>query len=138
MTEKKKIIWTDEYSVGVQELDKQHQRLIGSINALSDLVNNDEIVTLESEPYNVLIWFAREHLHYEEFLLKKHSYPLTVQHKKQHEFYLDGLDALTEPIKKTGGVPAKVCYDFACDWLIQHILVEDMKYKPFFEEKGVN
>ena len=28
--------------------------------------------------------------------------------------------------------------DYLKTWLIEHILVSDMKYKQFFQEKGVN
>ena len=129
------LLWNDEFSVGVQELDRQHQRLLGFINTLNrtDKISAEELHSLIYE----MSTYAREHLDYEESLLEEYGYPDTLSHSKSHDVFMDSLSEYSlEMIEDYEGLLAELKL-FLTDWWQHHVLEEDMKFKSFFEEKGV-
>lgn len=56
------ITWSQDYSVGVEELDKQHQRLIALINKLFALYTERKFTQTDVEPiFKELMDYADEH-----------------------------------------------------------------------------
>ncbi|MEE8423688.1 MAG: hemerythrin domain-containing protein, partial [Thermodesulfobacteriota bacterium] len=68
------IEWNDNFSVNVEELDKQHREMIGIINRLLDSIadeKNDEIV---DDILNKLTDFIMTHFETEEHYFDKFNY----------------------------------------------------------------
>ena len=130
-----KIIWVDEYSVGHKTLDIQHKELIELINKLYEYRNE----SIDSETINDIITellkFQNHHLEYEEELLKSLGYPGYKEHKASHAEYTKTISGYTiEAIIKKNIRPIDYL-KFIKHWLFDHILVEDMKFKPFLQSK---
>lgn len=138
MTQKmKKIVWKDEFSIGVRELDLQHQKIIKIINLLIDKprmsVKSQNIASALSE----LTYYVSEHFLLEEQLLGENGYQDLLEHSKKHTAYSQQItDFCTEALHRNNEVPSDLL-NFLTHWWTNHILNEDMKYKPFFEEKGI-
>ena len=133
----KKINWSDEYSVGVSELDKQHKQIISAINELNE---NLDLSSRSERLHNILgriIIYAQNHLNYEENLLRENGYPDLESHSKKHKDYTKTVsDFAVEILEYREELPIKLL-EFLNQWWVNHILKEDMKYKSFFEEKGI-
>ena len=134
----KNIIWSDQYSVGVSELDKQHKQIINVINELND---NLDLSSQSGQLHNILgriIIYAQNHLEYEENLLRENDYPDLANHLSKHRDYTKTVsDFAVEILEYREELPTKLL-EFLNKWWVNHILKEDMKYKSFFEEKGIN
>ncbi|MEJ1297986.1 MAG: bacteriohemerythrin [Candidatus Sedimenticola sp. (ex Thyasira tokunagai)] len=133
----KKIFWEDEFSVGVEELDRQHQKIIEVINSLIDkpriLLRFKNVSSALMELTN----YVSEHFLLEERLLQENGYPDLLEHSKKHTAYSKQISHLCKKsLDGKSEVPHELL-DFLTDWWINHILHEDMQYKAFFEEKGV-
>lgn len=133
----KKIVWTPEYSVGVERLDRQHQKIISVINKLIAkprlFMTSGTIADVLTE----LNSYVSEHFLLEEQLLEEHGYPRLVEHSRRHTEYGDRIaDFCLKTVEKNRNVPEELL-GYLGEWWIGHILHEDMKYKRFFEEKGV-
>ncbi len=133
----KPIIWKDEYSVGVEELDRQHQLIIKTINSLIDkprvFFRSKNISSALAELTN----YVSEHFLLEERLLQENGYPDLLEHSKKHTIYSNQIaEFCTESLHGKREVPTELL-SFLTDWWNNHILHEDMHYKAFFEEKGV-
>ena len=132
-----KISWSDDYSVGVAELDKQHKRIIDVINELN---MNLDLSSRSEKLHNILgriIIYGQNHLDYEESLLIENSYPDLENHIKKHQDYRKTVsDFAVEILEYKEDLPVKLL-EYLNQWWVSHIQVEDMKYKSFFEEKGV-
>lgn len=133
------IEWTDEFSVGVQKLDKQHQKIIALINDLSDAQNSPEKLDEVHDILFGMMEYSQYHLKYEETLLKKNDYPDFDSHQQYHLDYIRAFSNFSTDIiaGRTANVTTELL-DYLNDWWKHHILEEDMKYKTFFKEKGIS
>ena len=133
----KKIVWEDEFSVGVEELDRQHKQIIEVINSLIDKPRIFFRSQNVSSALVDLTNYVSEHFLLEEQLLQENGYPTLLEHSKKHTLYSARVaEFCKESLAGKSEVPEELM-DFLADWWTNHILHEDMKYKAFFEEKGV-
>ena len=134
----KKIEWIEEYSVGVAELDAQHIKIIEVINELNA---NQGLSSRSEKLHNLLgriIVYAQQHLDYEEQLLKENNYPDLENHLEKHQDYKQKIsDFAVEILEYREDLSPKLL-DYLNHWWINHILKEDMQYKPFFESRGIS
>jgi len=133
-----KIIWSEKFSVGHSKFDQQHQAIIDLINQLIELqkapFDKEAVRSINSD----LVKYGMEHLKDEELLLQENDYPEFLKHKHEHLLYVK---KTTKYLKNTIDLDEETLSQiigFLADWWTHHILEEDMKYKPFFENKGIN
>ena len=127
----KKIVWDDSFSVGIEELDKQHKQIVGVINRLIDEPKEgfdpDEVAKILDE----LTKFAHYHFKMEEQLLAEHGYPdLHTQQDEHKEFRIELANLCMDSMKNHTIIPINVLL-YLREWWTDHILVKDMKYRPF-------
>ena len=122
--------WNDGYSVGNAELDRQHSNLLRMISRLGRAVksSSSEINSELHEILNDLTQYVYMHFEHEERILLQVQYDKFDEHRKMHASYEEivagfNLKALTSEID---GVEL---YDFLKEWLVNHILTEDMAFK---------
>ena len=132
MEQQKNILeWSDIFSVGNDKIDIQHKRILNYINLLSsppyNSVRNEEFHELLAE----ISEYALFHIKYEEELLRQLNYPDYEEHKKEHDNLIENatlfsLNAESHEIETPEQLRA-----FLISWWEDHILVQDMKFKPF-------
>ena len=132
------IQWSEKFSVGVEELDQQHQQLVKMLNRL---IAKRETIDTHSETISDMLLamtqYAKEHFKTEENLMKEYGYPGLEEQKQEHRTYrIKAVDFSTATILGIEAVP-EILLAYLFEWWTHHILDEDMKYKQFFKEKGV-
>ena len=133
-----KIIWKREYSVGVERLDRQHQRIISVINKLITKPRVFIASRTIAEVISELNSYVSEHFLLEEQLLEENNYPSLIDHSKKHTEYGERVtDFCLKTVEKNKNMPEELI-SYLGEWWVGHILYEDMKYKSFFEEKGIH
>ena len=132
-----KIVWKQEYSVGVERLDRQHQRIISVINKLIAKPRAIRTSGTIADVLAELNSYVSEHFLLEEQLLEENDYPSLIAHSKKHTEYSARIaDFCLRTVEKDQKVPEELLR-YLGEWWIGHILHEDMQYKSFFEGKGV-
>jgi hemerythrin len=126
-----KITWKDEYSIGHEKIDDQHKKIVDLINEL-DESDSPEITTSIISKVN---GYVRQHLDYEEQLLKSLEYPEFEQHKELHTQYAKEISNLTVKATFLDDFAPGELLEFLKKWWDNHILVEDKKYKNFIHNK---
>ncbi len=124
-----KLIWKEEYSVGVPLLDQQHQGLIELINLLSDEKAKPGLI---GQVFQELEAYTKDHFSAEEKMLKASDYGALKAHKKEHRAFEQWLSAVRQTYSVGVTSPtilAETVNAFLRDWLINHILSSDMAYK---------
>jgi len=133
----KEINWTDEFSVGVAQLDEQHKKIIELINRLIQeqglSVHSETLQDALSE----MLKYSGQHLRYEEKLLRENNYPDFEDHEKFHEAYMEKVGGFSISAFDADNRVPKEVIEYLKNWWENHILNEDMKYKSFFNDKGI-
>ena len=128
-----KIIWSEDFSVGCEALDEQHKKIVELINIL--IVHHNASVHSETIAYviNELMLYSLHHLEYEEKLLEELQYPEFPQHKEDHSKYKGKVVDIVLKVSKDNKETPVELLEFLQEWWSNHILKEDMAYKPFLE-----
>jgi hemerythrin-like metal-binding protein/PAS domain S-box-containing protein/putative nucleotidyltransferase with HDIG domain len=130
--------WTEKFSVGVRELDQQHQQLIKLLNRL---IATQGTITTHSETISDVLLamtrYAQVHFKTEERLMEAYGYPGLEEQKMQHrDFRKKTVGFSTATTFGINQVPEDLL-TYLTNWLIHHILEDDMAYRSFFIDKGV-
>lgn len=132
------ISWKNEWSVGVDQLDMQHRKLLDMINRLiaeqKTLTDQETVAQLLTE----MMDYAQEHFRAEEYLMAEYSYDRKELQEKQHQAFIDKTNSFCSATEIGPNILSNALLDYLSGWLVTHILEEDMKYKEFFSAKGVN
>jgi hemerythrin len=131
------IVWDPSFSVGVAKLDAQHKKIIDIINLLRSKSDVDVRSETVSELLTKLTSHASDHFATEEQLLVEHGYPEVATHKEAHKAYRRKVAVLCqETMVHNASVPEELLR-LLDDWWVNHILVDDMRYRPFLMEQGL-
>jgi len=131
------INWKNEFSVGVQEMDDQHKKLIGMINRLiaeqHTLTDPKTIAELLTDMTD----YAQVHFRAEEYLMAEYGYDRKSRQEEQHKAFIDKTISFYSASDLGPNILSEALLDYLGIWLVNHILNEDMKYKDFFRSKGL-
>lgn len=130
----KDIAWSKILSVGCNEIDEDHRKLVGIFNTLNQAVQAGEsseylAATLE-ELINCTVW----HFSHEERLMLKHRYPDAAAHKSEHRDLIEGARELQQTLLQAKSPMAEDHIRFLERWLTEHILTADMRLGAFLSD----
>lgn len=132
-----KIIWGENFSVGVRDLDEQHRQIVIMVNTLIDMNNAEVDSEIISDTLTKMTRYAMEHFEKEEQYMLDYGYPEYPSQKRQHqEFKKKTVNFCMEVMVHEVTVPKEI-FTYLKSWWTNHILQEDMKYKKFFNERGL-
>ena len=122
--------WSDEYLIGIDELDAQHKGFFDAAHRLHDQIINCEGENTITEMVEFLRGYADKHFQTEEAFMSKHAYPRLEEHQQLHVAFFESLDQLLDDFKVFGPSQhlADQALEIAQDWLIDHIADEDVLY----------
>ena len=82
------ISWRQDYSIGVNKIDEQHQELFRIFNTLGDALWDGKGKDVIGETLTFLTKYTVEHFETEEKYMKETSYPAFDEHKKAHNDFV--------------------------------------------------
>ncbi|MBF0273944.1 MAG: bacteriohemerythrin [Nitrospinae bacterium] len=133
-----KIAWSDDYSVGVFEMDEQHKHLVNLINELFDAVKHGAQQNETVRVLDGILDYAATHFKKEEDLQKRYGYPGYTQHKSKHEIVVHDFLNLYNQFKSGRKEVAGEILNFLRNWLINHIMWEDKKYGAHINKRNAS
>lgn len=138
------VVWTKEYSIGIEEMDKQHQRLLVLINRV-EIVSQmdskrDDFKDKCLEVIQDVINYTVLHFASEEVLLRMFEYPDYVEHKNTHDKFVAFINKKqlhAQSLFANGkhdemNLELDDLYQFLKKWLLGHIMKTDTEYTKFF------
>ncbi len=128
------IKWRDSFSVGVQMFDDEHKVLLDIINDMFIIVRDQKTVDHLDSEISKLIQYTHEHFADEEKAMEKAGYPALTEHKAIHAQLLDDVTVFKKRVEAGDEETITTFYHFLRDWLLTHIMEEDMQYKPFLNQ----
>ena len=123
----KDIVWGYVLSIGVDEIDEDHRKLVSIFNVLNHSVmegeSPDYMAAVLEELINCTVW----HFSHEERLMLKHGYEEMEEHKAQHKELIKSARELQQEILQIGQAVGDEHVEFLERWLTEHILTADMR-----------
>ena len=124
----KLVVWSERFETGIRKVDEQHRELAGIINQLSDAMYSGKGRNMMGRTLATLEKYAAYHFSTEENLMASHGYPDLAEHRKGHESFSGIVLEYRQKFEGDGiVVPAEILC-FMGQWIISHIMDEDMEF----------
>jgi hemerythrin len=130
--------WRPEYSVGIEEIDAQHQELFRRAGLFIESLRRQS-----RQEIGILLSFLRlyavTHFGAEEAWMRAASYPGTAEHEKQHDGFIKDILALSDQHEKKSGKgiePARVA-GWLEKWLKNHVTNTDTDFARHLKATGI-
>ncbi|MEZ5358708.1 MAG: bacteriohemerythrin [Candidatus Zixiibacteriota bacterium] len=117
--------WDKRFSVGIQELDDQHKRLIDLINALHDCRVKGPGGKCVGKLLDEIAEYIKTHFSYEEALMSKVNFPGFEEHQAEHLKIIQVTARFKRRVQSDSPPTAFELFIFLKRWLTEHILESD-------------
>jgi hemerythrin len=132
------IQWTTDLSVGVAEIDQQHQKLISIINDLDNAMAQKKGREVLRGVIQKLISYAQSHFKTEEEYFDQFGYEDSAAHKAQHVGFIKEISGFCEDYFSGKSGLSVSLMNFLGEWLVDHIKGADQKYVACFNRNGLH
>jgi hemerythrin len=130
--------WSEDYTVKVASLDRQHRKLFSLADRLQQALGTGKSNSVIDAILKELLDYTLTHFAAEEALLRKNGYPQLPAHVAEHEALRVKLAVFQEEYAAGNrDVPGKLMM-FLIHWLKGHILKSDRLYAEFLNSQGVH
>jgi len=130
--------WKDSYSVDIKTIDDDHQGMFRLVNQLFDAMSQGKAKEILSETLGHLVDYTKTHFRREEMYFLTTNYPETVEHKLQHELFVEKIDTLRKQFDDGDKQISVDLIKYLSDWLINHILISDKRYMNHLKKFKIN
>lgn len=124
-------VWDTTYSIGIPQIDAEHQELIGILNDLHVAIRNKQGSRSCREVLNRLADYTHRHFSHEEDLMVQSGYPELDAHRKQHEGFLRQAKDLDAKLTERRVAIAFELLHMLRSWLAQHIQGSDRRFGEY-------
>jgi len=118
-------------SVGVPEIDEQHQGLISLVNYLSDSIKDGRANEGLKVALQEAVAYSLEHFMTEERLMTIINYPQLDVHVQEHTMFAQRMRGYIEAYVKGTPVLAIDVVQFMKTWVLNHLQTTDQGYAEF-------
>ena len=131
------IQWTEDLSVGVPQIDKQHKELFSRINNLLEACSQGRGREIVQETIEFIGDYTITHFSTEERYMATHGYPEFKDHKALHDQFIERFFSLKKKVEEDGpgGHIVLETNRTIVTWLNSHIRNVDKKLGQFLKEK---
>ena len=124
--------WSEEYSLGIEEIDQQHRRLIEIANQIYEIMNDQ----WRLDKYNQILEVLGElkdytiyHFKSEEEYMAKIGYKKRFSHAIEHSAFVEKLNAVDlRDLDEKQDKYLRDLLGFITDWVVNHIMTTDKLY----------
>lgn len=130
--------WDEGLSVGVDEIDNDHKMLLSIIADLSDAIEENHESDVIKDVLVKLESYVQLHFKREEALMRQCGYQDLDTHISSHQQFIQKIPELRSELLSADTVEvARDIYLFLVDWLLNHIVVDDMEYFQDVYDRGL-
>jgi hemerythrin len=127
------VSWKNEFSIGVDEIDRQHQQMFHRFDLFLEAVDQGKGERELEEVLKFLDEYVLNHFKTEEELQKRFNYPHQEMHAAEHRLFEKQLQALTQH-KGSKGELVNLTRNVLMHWLIGHICKIDSALGGFINK----
>ena len=129
--------WKSKYSVGVKDLDRQHQIIMDRLDELHEGMLNGKVNEAAAPLISQLVSLAGEHFATEERLMEFTNFLGLADHRATHQQLSKRVGEFIA--RHDAGDRAAYCQFkyFVRDWITKHMEKEDQEYARWLAEHGI-
>jgi hemerythrin-like metal-binding protein len=127
----KHIEWDEQYEVGDEKLDQQHQLLVAIINRLGEAIESGNERPVLMKILSDLAGYTKTHFAAEELVMRQAGFSGIEEHRNQHANLNRQLADFYRNFYISSRPQAHEVMVFLQSWLYDHILEQDKQYVPF-------
>ena len=120
------LVWVPELDTGIEEIDKQHRRIVEYINRLYELRSSPDREAL-GDVIGEMVDYTLSHFVFEESLIENAGYMFAGPHKKVHELFTRRVAEMQSRFDAGEDIAAEL-HGMLSRWLFNHIRNEDHGY----------
>lgn len=120
------LAWVPELDTGIDEIDRQHRRIVDYINTLYELRESPDREAL-GDVIGEMVDYTLSHFVFEETLIENAGYMFAGPHKKVHELFTRRVSEMQTRFDAGEDVAAEL-HGMLSRWLFNHIRNEDHGY----------
>ena len=123
--------WDENLSVGVEQFDREHRKLIAIMNELFDAIQTGHAELVLGPILVRLVDYTMTHFSNEERAMREAGYEGLAEHKALHDELIRRVAEVQRHYREgAASVVSTELMDFLKNWLIGHIQIEDKQYAP--------
>jgi len=129
----KVLVWKDEMTTGVVEIDAQHKYLIDFFNDLGHSIQKRYDSEDVSKVLKVMKFYAEWHFGKEEECMAHYHCPAAQKNSKAHVVFVEKLHEFQKEFERSGGsieLAANI-HEELTNWIVNHIMVVDTQLYPY-------
>ena len=136
-------IWKESFSIGIDEIDKQHQELLKMLNrCIKESEKGKEKSKLAGDDFNAINEIINElsaytdtHFKTEEQLMHSVNYPELKQQQDKHRMLTGQVIQLKENVSNKEMSAVNSITALLRDWFIEHIMDEDKRIGAYIRSR---
>ena len=128
--------WSDSLLIGHPEIDEEHKGIFAFAAALRDIDTTTAPRSTVSDIICRLVDYVSMHFGNEEELMREVRYPLISGHSIEHWKFFGHLTTIIDDYERGRENVLPKCLAFLTNWLMRHILVNDVQLAEFLRTKG--
>ncbi|HMA64703.1 MAG TPA: bacteriohemerythrin [Chitinispirillaceae bacterium] len=129
--------WNDSMSVGVQQIDNEHKKLVDLVNTLNDSMKNGKSKEALQIVFSELVDYTIEHFSNEELLMQKVNYSNITVHKREHDELTKKVRVLKDDFISGKMMVSIEVRDFLKNWIVNHIQKTDKLYTKAMNDNAI-
>lgn len=131
------MVWQEQYSVHIPEIDQQHQRIIYLLNQLCEAVEKDQADDLLGSFLVEVIACFGSHFSSEERMMREARYPGLDSHQEAHSAFMADLNGFYQDYKRGNAQLSLAVLTRIKDWLDEHMVSTDQLYIDHLHRHGI-
>lgn len=129
--------WSGEFETGINSIDTEHKKLVEYVNRLHDGMMEGQATAALGIILDGLVAYTASHFKHEERIFEQIGYAESPEHLEHHKKLVAQVVDFQNKFKSGDATMSMELMDFLKDWLMNHILKEDMKYVETMKENKV-
>jgi len=132
---KKFFVWKEEYNLEIDIINAQHKKLVDIINRLYQSFIDKNHNNILADIIDELIDYTKYHFSVEEEYFAKHNYQKAKEHILYHRDFVRKISEFKADVDAGKMSTVYKMMTFLQDWLVNHIIKEDVQYVPALKGK---
>lgn len=130
--------WSEQFSVGVEQFDREHEKLFFLVGSLYDSIRTGANRTAVGALLGDLYAYSVGHMTHEEDILEEYGFPDLAAHRTEHKHFRKQLRDYMDEFDAGRTAIAVSLLQFLQDWLKMHMQGTDRQYVNFLHSKSVH